>query len=62
MEDQLPQKKRIKRRSGNKLDRGEISIVKATISILNYQDQGILSHFTRQTRKINQAFGFKGGG
>ena len=45
----------VKRRYGNKLERWEISIVKAMISTGNYNDQDIQSYFTRPMRTINHA-------
>ena len=45
----------VKRRRGNKLERWEISVVKAMISTGRYIDQDILSYFTRPTRTINHA-------
>lgn len=44
-----------KRRRGNKLERWEISIVKAMIATGDYNDQDIQSYFTRPMRTINHA-------
>ncbi|WP_434617147.1 DUF3644 domain-containing protein [Azospirillum sp. B2RO_4] len=44
-----------KRESGNRLDRGEIALVKAMIAEGRYNDQEILAHFTRPMRTINHA-------
>ena len=42
------------RRRGNKLERWEISLIKATIADGRWpNDQDILAHFTRPTRSIN---------
>lgn len=43
------------RRRGNKLERWEISIVKAMISTGDYNDQDIQSYFTRPMRTINHS-------
>lgn len=42
-------------RSNNKLQRWEISIIKAMIATGDYKDQDIQSYFTRPTRTINHA-------
>lgn len=44
-----------RRRLGNKLERWEVSIVKAMIASGRYNDQDIQSYFTRPTRTINHA-------
>jgi len=45
----------VRRRHGNKLERWEIALVKAMLKRGDYNDQDILTYFTRPTRSINHA-------
>ncbi|WP_150526933.1 DUF3644 domain-containing protein [Roseibium sediminis] len=45
----------VKRFRGNKLERWEVSIVKAMVEADKYNDQDIQSYFTRPSRTINHA-------
>jgi len=51
----MTEKKKTRRRGGNKLERWEVAIVKAMLAQGGYQDQDIQSYFTRPTRTVNHA-------
>ncbi|MGR9247042.1 DUF3644 domain-containing protein [Rhizobium leguminosarum] len=50
---ELEEKRRVKRRGGNTLDRWEVPVVKAMLLKREYNDQDILAYFTRPTRTLN---------
>ncbi|WP_204340930.1 DUF3644 domain-containing protein [Rhizobium ruizarguesonis] len=50
---ELEEKRRVKRRGGNTLDKWEVPLVKAMLLKKEYNDQDILAYFTRPTRTIN---------
>lgn len=47
------EKPKVKRRRGNTLEKWEVAVVKAMIGRKTYNDQDILSYFTRPTRTVN---------
>lgn len=47
------EKRTIRRRRGNTLDRWEVPLVKAMVRRKEYNDQDILAYFTRPTRTVN---------
>ena len=47
------EKPKVKRRRGNTLEKWEAALVKAMIRRKSYNDQDILSYFTRPTRTVN---------
>ncbi|RWY88650.1 DUF3644 domain-containing protein [Rhizobium leguminosarum] len=49
----LDEKRSVKRRGGNTLDRWEVPLVKAMLLKKEYNDQDILAYFTRPTRTLN---------
>jgi len=48
-------KKQMRRRRGNTLEKWEVSLIKAMLNRGGYNDQDILAYFTRPTRSINHA-------
>ncbi|MHC2258309.1 DUF3644 domain-containing protein [Sinorhizobium meliloti] len=51
--EEAPEKRVIKRRGGNTLDKWEVPLVKAMVGRKEYNDQDILAYFTRPTRTVN---------
>jgi hypothetical protein len=51
--EKVPEKRTVKRRRGNTLDKWEVPLVKAMLDKKEYNDQDILAYFTRPTRTVN---------